>query len=161
MLELVRSWRKIMGLPSLKSTVSIPSEDKKDLCAKLLNEEVAETLSAIQKNDLKEVVDGVGDVFFVLVQVCEEYGIDLGDAVKAVYISNMTKFCITEAEAESTIEAYFDGTHHSKPGEKIITYRKEQTTTEGKTIWVIHRASDGKVLKSLSYKEPDFSKILN
>lgn len=48
-------------------------------------EEAVETLQAIVKGDLPEVIDGIGDVYVTLVMVAETCGLHIEDCISAAY----------------------------------------------------------------------------
>ena len=81
-----------------------------------------------------------------------DYGVDPAELINRIYDSNMSKLCRTESEAAETVAAYWMGTHSDKPNESILTYHRK----EGKR-YVVRRKKDDKVLKSLNFKEPDFT----
>lgn len=56
-----------------------------------LLEEVAETYQAFTRHDQVEVVDGLGDAFYVLLGLANLYGVDLGRSFEEIHSSNMTK----------------------------------------------------------------------
>ena len=151
-IEKVMHWRRAFGLPSAKTHGQV-NEDRANLHQDLLEEEAFETVQAIGANDIKEIKDGLADVFFILVGIADEYGIDLSDCIDKVYESNMSKLCCSKEEAEATVKAYAEGTHPSKLGEKIPAYYSREINT---MAFVVKRISDHKVLKSINFKEPVF-----
>jgi phosphoribosyl-ATP pyrophosphohydrolase len=48
-------------------------------------EEVAELVSAVNRNDLDDVVDAVGDIMVCLTMLCAIYDLNLTDCYKAAY----------------------------------------------------------------------------
>ncbi len=65
--------------------------------------------------------------------------------------SNFSKFCTSQDEADKTVEAYANGTHPNKNGEKIKCYHVKVGD-----YWIVKRVEDGKILKSINFKEVDF-----
>ena len=61
---------------------------------------------------------------------------------------------VTHEEAIKTVTAYMDGTHPNKQGVFIETRIEEINDS-----YIIKRIKDNKVLKSISFKEPNFSFI--
>ena len=78
------------------------------------------------------------------------------DIVRAGAASNLSKFCDTHEEAIRTVTAYMNGTHPNKKGVFIETRIEEVNGS-----YVIKRTKDDKVMKSINFKEPDFSFIEN
>lgn len=121
----------------------------------LIDEEVQELMIALSNNnDIKELCDAYFDVLWVVTQSAMMNGININDIVRAGASSNLSKFCSTEEEALETVEAYMKGTHPNKLGEFIDTYVEAV-----EDHWIVKRTSDGKVMKSINFREPDFSFI--
>ncbi|OHD20361.1 MAG: hypothetical protein A2Y38_19590 [Spirochaetes bacterium GWB1_59_5] len=68
------------------------SGDVAAMRARLLCEELAETLTAISARDAVETADGLADLVYVAVGTAIAFGIDLDPVWKAVQRSNMAKF---------------------------------------------------------------------
>lgn len=73
-------------------------------------------------------------------QLSSLFGFDHKTAFLRVHLSNMSKFCQTEDEANKTVEEYEKGTRYDSP-----SYR-----AQGK-LWVVFNKSTGKILKSINY----------
>lgn len=122
---------------------------KKDLSIDLIREEFKELILANSENDIQKIKDAIGDLFFVIMNNAYFNGItvaEIEDIYRKIYISNMSKFCISLDEAIQTVEAYENGTHWDKLGTKIKCY----FDTVG-NFFVVKR-QDGKILKSINYK---------
>lgn len=106
----------------------------------LIKEETAEIEEAIESNDKVELLDGILDLLYVTIGLAVSYGLDsvLEEGFQRVHESNMSKFCSTKLEAMSTITSY---------KEKGIETHTKQVGSK----WVVFRAEDGKVLKSIAY----------
>ncbi len=106
------------------------------------------------KVDIKELRDGVADILVTLANVTYDQGLEPGKDYNAVMESNWSKFCMTEEEAIKTVQAYAKGTHPDKLGSQIeCVYQK--ATLLSKDMWVVRR-KDGKIMKSLYYKQPQW-----
>lgn len=76
---------------SYKSEPGIPNDDIVKLASKLIDEEVAETLEAIEYNNLIGIADGIADSIYVLLWAANAYGIDIDAVFNEVHNSNMSK----------------------------------------------------------------------
>ena len=148
-LEMVSEFHKTFNAPILE-TPQIPSTERCNLRVSLMQEELNEIKEAIENNDLVEVVDGLCDLMYVLSGSILEFG--LGDKFvelfNEVQRSNMSKACNTQQEALMTLSHY-----------------KQKDGTEGyyKKIngkFLVYRASDDKVLKSINYSPANLKDIL-
>lgn len=128
------------------------SKVKLDLSLDLVYEEANELKIAIENNDRQEIIDAVCDSIWVLNNITYYYGItpdEISNHLYKVKKSNFSKFCQTLDDVKSTVKAYKEGTHPSKPNESIDTYYKE--TGNAVYPYVVLRKSDDKILKSLYY----------
>ena len=66
--------------------------DQTQLYMNLIEEEFNETLNAFIENDLIEVADGLADMVWVIMGMCNSAGIDFDKIWKEVKSSNMSKF---------------------------------------------------------------------
>lgn len=77
----------------------IPSDEIRNLCSALMEEEVDETIAAMiqaqilprSSESLVEVIDGLCDTLYVVLYTCNAYGIDIEPFFDEVQRSNMTK----------------------------------------------------------------------
>ena len=131
-------------------TPQIPSEQRCELRVNLLQEELNELSQAIKDNDLVEITDALCDIQYVLSGAVLEFG--LGDKFvelfNEVQRSNMSKACDTQQEALMTL-------YHYKKKDGTEGYYKK---INGK--WLVYRASDDKVLKSINYSPANLKDIL-
>jgi predicted HAD superfamily Cof-like phosphohydrolase len=139
-LEKVSDFHKTFNAPILESP-QIPSSDRCDLRVNLLQEELDELKEAINNNDLKEVLDSLCDLQYVLSGAILEFGLKdiFNESFDEVQRSNMSKACSSMQEAIETLSFYKkkDGTegYYKKVNGKFICYRN----------------GDNKVLKSINY----------
>jgi len=149
-------WLEKIGMKKPDKPCLMTPEQKK-MNMMLIDEEVQELMIALSKNDdIVELCDAYFDVLWVVTQSAMMNGININDIVRAGAASNLSKFCDTHEEAIKTVTAYMDGTHPNKQGVFIET-RIEKINDS----YIIKRIKDNKVLKSISFKEPDFSFIEN
>ena len=115
-----------------------------------MQEELNEIKEAIENNDLVEVVDGLCDLMYVLSGSILEFGLrdKFVELFNEVQRSNMSKACDTQQEALITLS-------HYKKKDGTEGYYKE---INGK--WLVYRASDDKVLKSINYSPANLKDIL-
>lgn len=78
--------------------------------------------------------------------IAKKLGSGFLSAVDEVFKSNMSKACVTEEEAQQTVAKY--------KAEGVDTYVKKYND-----YFVVKRKNDGKVLKSINFKEPDLKKF--
>ena len=119
----------------------------------LILEETKELQDAISTNDFTEVVDALSDILYVVYGAGASFGIDLDKTFDIVHRSNMSKLCVSEKEAQDTVQWYIENmldTYDSP------TYRKSE---DGK-YWVVYNKNTGKILKSINYTPADFSKVI-
>ena len=81
----------IAGDQSLTKELSLKGDQQK-LYMNLITEEYKETLEAFQNNDLVEVADGLADMVWVIMGMCNSCGIQFDNVWKEVRASNMSKF---------------------------------------------------------------------
>lgn len=145
----VAEFHETFNLPVL-DTPSIPEKDRCALRINLLQEELDELKEAIEENDLVEVADALCDLQYVLSGAVHEFG--LGDKFKALFEevqrSNMSKVCDDYATANDTLEFYKkkDGT--------------EGFIKESSAGFLVYRATDKKVLKSVKYSPANLKDLL-
>jgi len=148
-LNQVSEFHKTFNAPVLE-TPQIPSDQRCELRVSLLQEELDELSQAIKDGDLVEIADALCDLQYVLSGAVLEFG--LGDKFvelfNEVQRSNMSKACNTQQEALMTLS-------HYKQKDGTEGYYKENN---GK--WLVYRASDDKVLKSINYSPAELKKII-
>lgn len=152
MINKVREFHELFEQPVIK-TPTIPSAERVQLRYDLIDEEARETMVAGFEKDLIEVADGLADTMYVLCGAILEYGLQdvFGDIFNAVHESNMSKACKDIAEAEATVAYYKE-----ERGVEAF-YKKHET----KDLYIVYRAFDDKILKSINYKPVDLKPFLN
>lgn len=143
MIEQIKHWREVFGLPN-RTIPRIPNDKELSLAMNLIYEESDELDDAIQNKSLNEIADAIGDLYFVVTQMAMVCGLNPEELVQKVYDSNMSKLCKTEDETIQTVSAYL------QKGIKTHIEQKDE-------YFIIKRREDGKVLKSIKFKEPDWS----
>lgn len=118
----------------------------------LILEEVNELKDAIEKKDMKEVIDGLADILYVTYGMGTSFGINTDKAFEIVHNSNMSKLCINEEQAKNTIEWY----KKNEPRYDSPTYR----LSDNKKYWVVYNESSGKILKNINYIPANFDELL-
>jgi NTP pyrophosphatase (non-canonical NTP hydrolase) len=162
-LQMIKHWSYVFNEP-VEPVLTRPSDHRIKLSNELIREEYKEftdeifrdPLNLIPKDNINfsEVADSLGDTLWVVARAMYTYGIDPLKVIRKIYDSNMSKLCKTEAEAQLTVDCYADGTHLDKPGVEIETYFQPQ-----EDYYLVYRQVDGKVLKSINFKAPDFSDL--
>ena len=79
------------GEQGVRSELSLEG-DQASLYMDLITEEYQETLSAFENSDLIEVADGLADMVWVIMGMCNSCGIDFDSVWEEVKASNMSKF---------------------------------------------------------------------
>ena len=148
-LNAVAAFHTLFQCPILPEP-TIPDSKRCELRVSLLQEEVQELADAIAAHDLVEIADALADIQYVLSGAVLEFGMagrfkELFDEVQR---SNMSKACATVQEAEETQKHY------------VETKSTDSTIEEVEGKFLVYRAGDRKVLKSVKYSAVDFSPIL-
>ncbi len=129
----------------------IPSEDRCKLRVALIAEELKELEEAIRDRDIVEIADALCDIQYVLSGAILEFGLagKFKDLFEEVQRSNMSKACISEEEAQKTVEHY-----RQKDGTECY-YRQEGDK------WLVYRKSDNKTIKSVGYSPANLGRFLD
>jgi predicted HAD superfamily Cof-like phosphohydrolase len=144
-----------------KPFTSVFSEypDIVELRMKLIREEVEELEQAVKAQDMKETIDALSDILYVVYGMGDALGIDLDNTFNMVHRSNMSKVCNNEKEAQETVQWYKDNSEDyntKNPAQAPV----EPTYTFFNGKYVINNKKTGKVLKSIYYKPVDFTDYL-
>lgn len=155
-LDQVETFMKVMG-QEMPDKPCIPPPKIMHLRQSLIAEENRELIDAAIKGDLVEVADALCDILYVSLGAFTAYGFNQ-ELTKALFDevqrSNMSKVCMTQEEAEKTIDKLIGDA--SDLGIEYQQYSMEQVGA----YWVVSRVSDGKVMKSISYSKPDIAGVL-
>ena len=81
----------ILGEQKISSDLNLKNEQSQ-LYMNLIKEEFEETIKAFYDEDLVEVADGLADMVWVIMGMCNSVGIDFDKVWKEVKSSNMSKF---------------------------------------------------------------------
>ena len=137
-----------------------PLTNKQDKINKLnqikewLIEEINEGIAGLENDDEDEIINSCADLLVVASNAPYYLGISL-EALETecnlVKLSNDTKYCKTLEEALESKRRYGSGTHPNKVGTVIKTI--VETSNSDEFPYVIKRASDKKLLKSLLFKD--------
>lgn len=131
-----------------------------DLRMKLIEEEVDELKDAVSKGDMKETIDALSDILYVVYGAGASFGVDLDTCFDLVHQSNMSKVCKSEEEAIATVEWYRSNAENfNKKNPAQAPVCPDYKVVNGK--YVVHNATTGKVLKSVNYNKVDFTNYLD
>ena len=142
MIEKIYTWLELAGRKFNDKT-------RKNMSLTLVKEEMKEFTKAVMAKDNQEIKDGFCDVIWTMINVMYDKGIPQEEVlamIKAVEISNYSKFCTSEAEAEETCVKYNTGNHWDKPGVIIPTYYQQVGE-----YYIVRRLEDDKIMKSINY----------
>ena len=128
----------------------IPTEDRCELRLNLIEEELKELKEAIDNKDLTEVADAFCDLQYVLSGAILEFGLGemFSELFAEVQRSNLSKTCKTLEEAEATQDFY------------AMTKNTASIIEKKDDVYLVFRATDRKVLKSVNYSPADIKNIL-
>ena len=115
----------------------------------LIQEELDELREAVDNDNIIGVADALADLQYVLSGAVLEFGLGsmFKDLFDEVHRSNMSKACANLKEAADTKEKY------AKEG--VETYFKEVDGT-----YLVYRAYDHKILKSINYSPANLAQIV-
>lgn len=87
-----REFRQRMGMP-VADNPTTPDRDAAELHVRLIGEETGELIGELFRDriDLAKVAKESADVIYVVLDLCNRVGIDLGPVFAEVHRSNMTK----------------------------------------------------------------------
>ena len=139
--------------PTLQKNILTDNPKMVQFRLSLIREEFKELVVGVEENNMIEVLDGLGDILYVVYGMGQALGIDLDRVFKIVHASNMSKLCKNEQEAKDTIEHY-----KTLPGfENVpVGYR---LAPDGER-YVMYNIDTSKILKSKYFTLPDFSDML-
>lgn len=138
-LQQVEEFHRLMKQPVLESP-AIPEMNRALLRIALIQEELDELKEAIENNDLKESLDALCDIQYVVSGSILEFGFkdNFDEAFAEVHRSNMSKACPNLEDAELTQKHYLE--------KGVETYIVERDLK----FFVLRKDND-KQLKSITY----------
>lgn len=150
--EKVTEFHKVFGHPhpTTPQPDSIKNAELVKLRLSLIKEELKELEQAIEDNNFIEVIDALFDLSYVVNGTGVAFGIDMDKAFEIGHESNMSKLCQTEDEAIKTVESYTALGINTN-------YRKSNQCD----YYVVYHVKTNKILKSINFKLPDFTKMLS
>lgn len=142
--EKIKEWSLMFGLP-VREQEEMPNIEELAFCFKLIKEEFEELEAAVLQRNFTEIKDGACDVIWTAVRLLQTCGVDPQRVMDEVYESNMSKSDPDWDTAELSKNKYL------RLG--VVTYQREREYNGQKRI-CHYRQSDGKLLKSINFKEP-------
>lgn len=149
-LNQVAEFHKSFSIP-IEDRPTVPAKSRCDLRINLLQEELDELKHAVEIKDLKEILDALADLQYVLSGAVLEFGMAeiFNQANTEVHNSNMSKLCSDE-EAKMTKTK-----HDQEHGEGSCLINKISNEK-----YIVLRQSDGKVIKNVNYKPAQLNKYI-
>lgn len=91
-LGMVRDFHRLYGHAEGKEgPVGLVQADVEALRRRLMEEELQETLEAIDRQDVVGIADGLADLLYVVFGTCVSYGIPMDEVFAIVHSANMRK----------------------------------------------------------------------
>ena len=147
----VETFNATMGKPNNYEPI-IPEKKEWMFVYDFILEELEEYKHACETGDIVEILDALCDIAYVSIgngTMLHGLKDKLWDAYQEVQASNMSKACISEEEAQQTVERRSqeqgEPCHYEKVGEYYIVYRTR----------------DKKVMKNINYFRPDLTQFFN
>ena len=112
--EKVGLFMKTFG-QEVKSKPALSSKKINDLRINLISEELEEFKEAINKNDLKEVVDALTDILYVTYGAGHAFGVNLDECFEEVQKSNMSKLNVDGKPIYNQSGKVMKGPNYFKP----------------------------------------------
>ena len=145
----VEDFNNLMSKPN-NYTPIIPEKKEWQFVYDFVLEELEEYKEACERGDIVEVLDALCDIAYVsLGNGTMLHGLKdkIWPAYQEVQASNMSKACLTEKEAISTVKV-----RSKEQGEPC---HWEQVGD----MYIVYRTRDRKVMKSLTYFRPDLNQF--
>jgi predicted HAD superfamily Cof-like phosphohydrolase len=146
----VETFNATMGKPNNYEPI-IPEKKEWMFVYDFILEELEEYKHACETGDIVEVLDALCDIAYVSIgNGAMLHGLKdkLWDAYQEVQASNMSKACISEEEAQQTVERRSTEQNEPCHYEKVGEY------------YIVYRTRDKKVMKNINYFRPDLKKFL-
>lgn len=125
--------------------------DATTLGARLMTEELGETLQAMARGDTVEMADGLADVVYVVLWTANAHGIPLGDVFDTVHAANMAKFPVC-TECGGSGKSEHDAFHT-----RGADWACQPCGGKGR---VVIRDAGGKVQKPAGWTPPNIAAVL-
>lgn len=156
----VQEFNKVFGVPRTNKLYKNVFDDNQKLVKlrlDLIKEEVGEFEEAIQNKDMKEVIDALSDILYVVYGAGDSFGIDLDHTFDMVHSSNMSKSCNNEELAIKTVEDYQQKYDAGNSPYDSPAYRFDEESG----LYIVYNKSSGKILKSIEYNAVNFDSIVD
>ena len=147
----VEEFNSLMNKPNNYEPV-IPAKHEWDFVYNFILEELEEYKHACETENIVEVLDALCDIAYVSIgNGAMLHGLKdkIWPAYMEVQASNLSKACLTQEEAQQTVEIRSqeqgEGCHYEQVADKYIVYRTR----------------DRKVMKSINYFKPDLKQFFN
>ena len=145
----VETFNATMGKPNNYEPI-IPEKKEWMFVYDFILEELEEYKHACETGDIVEILDALCDIAYVSIgNGAMLHGLKdkLWDAYQEVQASNMSKACISEEEAQQTVERRSQEQNEPCHYEKVGEY------------YIVYRTRDKKVMKNINYFRPDLKKF--
>lgn len=124
-----------------------------------LYEELDEFMDATHVNNLDDAIDALADLDYFLKGTLVEMGVPAEcyeEFFAEVHRANMTKFCETKEDAQTSVELYKGGMHPQAVGKEFpnASYRQQGER------WIVFDGKSQKILKSYMTEKPNTKPIL-
>lgn len=147
----VKRWNEIMQNAPIKGDVE-GTIDRIERQSKFLIEEATEVQDGAILRDVQEMLDGFLDTRFVNDQIgvyLDSLGVDLDAAWAEVCRSNNSKFSSDLGMLEASVQEF------SRNGQAVSIVESPE-----KGVFVLKRDSDGKIMKPLTFSEPNLRQFI-
>lgn len=121
----------------------------------LIREEMQELEDAVERRDLVEVLDALGDLLYVVYGTGLSFGVDLDAAFERIHASNMSKLCRTREDAVATVEWYKK--QYALGDHRYDSPAFAETSRPG--FFRVYNRSTGKILKNILYRPVDLAPL--
>lgn len=120
-----------------------------------IQEEVDETIEALEAKDVVEVLDGAVDIAVCsmgLLQILQISGVDVLGACGEVARNNLMKYTEDKKKAEATAK------HYTDKGDECEVFVASED--EDGIIYGVRRIEDGKLMKPVDHPRVDLSRFI-
>lgn len=147
----VEEFNSLMNKPNNYEPV-IPAKHEWDFVYNFILEELEEYKHACETENIVEVLDALCDIAYVSIgNGAMLHGLKnkIWPAYMEVQASNLSKACLTQEEAQQTVEIRSQEQGESCHYEQVVDK------------YIIYRTRDRKVMKSINYFKPDLKQFFN